>query len=203
MKEKFFERKAELLEAALDEFITKNYEDASLNNIIKNAEISKGTFYYHFKDKQALYLFLLESSAKTKWEFVSNRIDGYTEAYEGKGIFEKFKMQARIGAEFAVAFPQFYRLSKMFTKEKGNKIYEIAKSILGSETEKLLEEMIDKAIENGDFKKEFSKEFLVTTISYLFIHFDEIFYRPEDFEPEKMIENLDCFVDFMKGGLGK
>lgn len=203
MKEKSFERKTELLEAALDEFITKNYEDASLNNIIRNAKISKGTFYYHFQDKRALYLFLLESSVRTKWEFVSKRINEYPETYEGNDIFEKLKMQARIGVEFAIAFPKFYRLSKMFTKEKGNKIYDIAKDILGSDTEKSLEEMIDNAIENGDFKKEFSKDFIVKTVSYLFIRFDEIFYTKEDFELEKMIENLDNYVDFMKDGLGK
>lgn len=203
MREKSFERKAELLEAALDEFIVKNYEDASLNNVIKNAGISKGTFYYHFQDKQALYLFLLESSVKTKWEFVSNRTKEHLEDYEKKDIFEKFKLQARIGAEFAATFPKYHRLSKMFTKEKGNKIYEIAKDVLGNGTEKLLEEMIVKAMENGDFKKEFSKDFIIKTVSYMFIHFDEIFYTEEDFELERMLKNLDNFVDFMKGGLGK
>lgn len=203
MKEKSFERKTELLEAALDEFIVKNYEEASLNNVIKNAGISKGTFYYHFQDKQALYLFLLESSVKTKWEFVGNRIKEYSEDYEKKDIFEKFKLQARIGAEFAAIFPKYHRLSKMFTKEKGNEIYEIAKGVLGNGTEKLLEEMIVKAIENGDFNKEFSKDFIIKTVSYMFIHFDEIFYTEEDFELERMLKNLDNFVDFMKGGLGK
>lgn len=203
MKEKSFERKTELLEAALDEFIVKNYEEASLNNVIKNAGISKGTFYYHFQDKQALYLFLLESSVKTKWEFVGNRIKEYSEDYEKKDIFEKFKLQARIGAEFAATFPKYHRLSKMFTKEKGNEIYEIAKGVLGNGTEKLLEEMIVKAMENGDFNKEFSKDFIIKTVSYMFIHFDEIFYTEEDFELERMLKNLDNFVDFMKGGLGK
>lgn len=203
MKEKSFERKAELFEAALDEFITKNFEDASLNHILKNAGISKGTFYYHFQDKQALYLFILESSAKTKWEFVSNKTKEYTEDYEEKDIFEKFKLQARIGVEFAMTFPKYYQLSKMFMKEKGNKIYEVAKDILGSSTEKLLEEMIKEAIKNRDFKEEFSKDFLVRTISYLFVHFDEIFYKEEDFELQRMIKNLDHYVDFMRGGLGR
>lgn len=202
MKKKSFEKKVELLEAALDEFIVKSYEDASLNNIIKNAGISKGTFYYHFQDKQALYIFLLESSVKTKWEFVSNRTKEYSEDYEKKNIFEKFKLQARIGAEFAVTFPKYHRLSRMFTKEKGNKIYEIVKIVLGNDTEGLLEEMIIKAIENGDFKKEFSKDFIIKTVSYLFIHFDEIFYTQEDFELERMLKNIDNFIDFIKGGLG-
>ncbi|KPU43880.1 DNA-binding transcriptional repressor AcrR [Oxobacter pfennigii] len=203
MKEKSFERKTELLEAALDEFITKNFEDASLNAVIKNAGISKGTFYYHFQDKQALYLFLLESSVKTKWEFVRNRTKDYSEDYDRMDIFEKFRLQAKIGAEFAAAFPKYHRLSKMLTKEKGSKIYEIAKDALGDGAENLLEEMIVKAIENGDFKEEFSREFIVKTVSHLFVHFDEIFHTQEDFELKGMLKNLDNFVDFMKGGLAK
>ncbi|WP_052807160.1 TetR/AcrR family transcriptional regulator [Risungbinella massiliensis] len=203
LKEKSFERKAELFEAALDEFTSKNYKEASLNNIIKNAGISKGTFYYHFQDKQDLYLFLLESASKSKWEFVRNRINENIEDYEGKDIFERFKSQGRIGVEFAMTFPKYHQLSKMFMKEKGNKIYDIAKATLGSNTEKLLEEMIKKAIKNGDFKEEFSEDFLIRTISYLFVHFDEIFYMEEDLEFQRMIMNLDHYVDFMRRGLGK
>lgn len=204
MKEKSFERKTELLEAALDEFISKNYEEASLNNIIKNAGISKGTFYYHFKDKQALYLYLLEHSVKLKWEFINNNTKENTEAStRKKSIFESFKLQARIGAEFAKVFPKYHMLGKMFAKEKGNEIYEEAKKVLGSDTEKSFEKIIYIAIDNKDFRQEFPRDFIVKIISYMFMHFDEIFNAEEDLELEKMLENLDYYVDFMKFGLGK
>ncbi|HSH52391.1 MAG TPA: TetR/AcrR family transcriptional regulator [Bacteroidales bacterium] len=203
MKEKSFEREKELLEAALDEFTMKNYEEASLNNIIKKAGISKGTFYYHFRDKQSLYLYLLEHSVKTKWEFINNRIKEYAESYEEKDIFEKFKLQARIGAEFATAFPKYHMLSKMFTKEKGNKIYEVAKDVLGKDTDESLEKMIYDAVDRGDFRNEFPREFMVKIISHLFMNFDEIFNSEEDFELERMLKNLDNYVDFIKYGLGK
>lgn len=72
MKEKSFEKKSELFEAALSEFSSKK-EDASLNNIIKNAGISKGIFYYHFKDKQELYIYLLKSSVEVKLAFTNNQ----------------------------------------------------------------------------------------------------------------------------------
>lgn len=203
MKEKSFERKADLFEAALDEFITKNFEDASLNQILKNAGISKGTFYYHFQDKQALYLFILESLAKTKLEFVMNRTKEYAEEYKERDIFDKFKLQARVGVEFATIHPNYYQLNKMFLRERGNKIYDIAKNILGISTEKVLEEMIKEAIKRGDFKEDFSEDFLVRIISYLFVHFDEIFYKEENFDHQQMIKNLDHYVDFLKGGVGR
>lgn len=74
MKEKSFWRKKELIEAALDEFSTHSYQNASLNRIIKNAGISKGKFYYRFEDKKAFYLFLQESAYKEQLEFQDKRM---------------------------------------------------------------------------------------------------------------------------------
>lgn len=202
MKEKSFEKRNELLEAALDEFSLKKYEDASLNNIIKNAGISKGTFYYHFKDKQDLYLNLLESSVKTKWEFIDNHL---TELLKEKkqDIFDRFKQQARIGAEFATSYPKYHNLSKMFNKEKGNEIYEIARGVLSSDSAaNPLKEMIESAIDDGNFRNDISIEFIQKIINYMFTHFDDIFCSQEDLELKNIINNLDNYVDFMKHGLG-
>ena len=46
------ETKSKLLEASIDEFAEKGYNDASLNAIIKAAGISKGSLYYYFEDKR-------------------------------------------------------------------------------------------------------------------------------------------------------
>lgn len=203
MKEKSFERKKELLDAALDEFIDKSYEEASLNNIIKKAGISKGTFYYHFQDKQALYLYLLEHSVNIKWEFINKRIKECPGDYTEEDIFGRFKLQARFGAEFAAVFPKYHKLGRMFSKEKDKEIYEAAKNLLGSDSGKLLEEMIDEAISNGDFRGDLPRDFILKTVVYMFVHFDEVFQTEEDLELGRMLENLDNYVDFMKNGLGK
>jgi len=50
------ERRKRLLAAAREEFIRNGYEGASLNTIVKEAEISKGSLYYYFEDKADLYL---------------------------------------------------------------------------------------------------------------------------------------------------
>lgn len=203
MKQKSFERKNELLNAALNEFAKKNYENASLNIIIKNAGISKGTFYYHFPDKQALYLYLLENANKTKWEFMNRHIKENNIDFEAKDIFEGFKIQAQLGMKFATLFPKYHRLSIMFVKEKGNQIHEAAKSSLQLTTETMIDEMVQKAMKNGDFDHRFSKEFIVKVMIFLFLNFDEIFSTEEDFKLEKMVNNLNDYVDFIKNGLGK
>ncbi len=113
LKEKIFERKNELLQSALEEFAAKSYHNASLNLIIKNAHISKGTFYYHFTDKEELYLYLIKSAFYAKWEFIDKKARAEREIFNKGSIFEKFKIQAKFGSEFAAIYPLYYKLGNM------------------------------------------------------------------------------------------
>ena len=60
------ERKEAILRAAAHEFAEKGYERASLNRMIKEAGLSKGTFYYYFEDKADLFVTVLRG--KLPWE---------------------------------------------------------------------------------------------------------------------------------------
>ena len=53
-----------LLEAAIDEFSKKKFEEASLNDILKNSGISKGSLYHHFGGKFGLYLAMMDIIVK-------------------------------------------------------------------------------------------------------------------------------------------
>ena len=48
------EKKQRILKAGFEEFARYPFRDASINRIIKNAEISRGSFYTYFEDKMAL-----------------------------------------------------------------------------------------------------------------------------------------------------
>lgn len=43
-------------------------------------------------------------------------------------IFDQFLYQGKIGVKFAGDFPKYHQLAQMFSKEKGNPIYDIALS---------------------------------------------------------------------------
>lgn len=53
------ERKQAILRAAEHEFAEKGFEGASLNRMIAEAGISKGSFYYYFEDKADLFVTVL------------------------------------------------------------------------------------------------------------------------------------------------
>jgi AcrR family transcriptional regulator len=55
------ERRSAILAAALEEFTTRGYEGARLDDVAKRAGIAKGTIYLYFADKQALFQDLVRS----------------------------------------------------------------------------------------------------------------------------------------------
>lgn len=55
------ERRESILMAAQAEFARNGFEQASLNTIIREAGISKGSLYYYFEDKTDLYLAVIEN----------------------------------------------------------------------------------------------------------------------------------------------
>ncbi len=54
-------RRAEILDAALEEFTARGYESARLDDVAKRAGVAKGTIYLYFADKEALFQDLVRS----------------------------------------------------------------------------------------------------------------------------------------------
>lgn len=58
------EKQKQIINAAIKEFIRNGFEKASTNEIVKRANISKGSLFNYFNSKKDLYLYLIEYSSK-------------------------------------------------------------------------------------------------------------------------------------------
>jgi AcrR family transcriptional regulator len=59
--EKAAARREAILVAALDEFSTRGFAAARLDDVAKRAGVAKGTIYLHFRDKEALFQEIIRS----------------------------------------------------------------------------------------------------------------------------------------------
>lgn len=64
--------RARLLEAARDVFIATGYRGATLDSIAARAGFTKGAVYWHFPNKQALFLALVEDSIAATTDVIEN-----------------------------------------------------------------------------------------------------------------------------------
>ena len=127
------EKKKKLIDASFKEFSLYNFNDVSINRIIKEAGISRGSFYMYFVDKKDLYFYLLEQHL----EILINNMK--KDLIKNKG--DLFKMfQNNIKEEFN----SFKNNNINFFKKslENITIMEESKKTFGFRDERLLRELI-------------------------------------------------------------
>jgi AcrR family transcriptional regulator len=60
--ERTAERRAAIVEAALDEFIARGFTATRLDDVARRAGVAKGTIYLHFKDKESMFEELIRTA---------------------------------------------------------------------------------------------------------------------------------------------
>ena len=192
---KSFEHKQKLLAAALEEFNAYGYEQASINRILDKAGMSKGQFYYHFKNKEGLYFALMDFGVAKKLEFFEslNLIEDFSQ-----DIFGLFKKQVRYGLAFAMEHPAIHELSQAFLREKGSGIYEKVLERYDFKENEVIGQMIEAAYARGDFRQDLPLPFIKQIIGYLFNQVGDFASLDDVAEME---QTLNYMIDFMKNGL--
>lgn len=75
-KETFFnlaaDKRSQIIDIAIREFSDNPYDVASISNIVREAEIAKGSFYQYFEDKQDLYRYLIELGIEEKLNLIKD-----------------------------------------------------------------------------------------------------------------------------------
>ena len=84
MQQRSEETRSRILGSAIKLFSARGFNAASVDDICKDAGISKGAFYHHFESKQALFLALLDVWLQT--------IDNAIEASKDKTVPETFML---------------------------------------------------------------------------------------------------------------
>jgi AcrR family transcriptional regulator len=134
------ERKAELLDTALRLFISKGYEQTSINDILNEVGISKGTFYYYFKSKEQLLEVMAARHADRRlavWnEWMQDRgidaVEKLNRILQSAGCLEVLES----GAAVAQLKEAYGRNNHLFRREMYKALIEIA----GPELAKIVEQ---------------------------------------------------------------
>lgn len=144
MQQRSEETRTKILESAIKLFSTQGYNKASVDDICKEAGISKGAFYHHFKSKQELFLALLDGWLQA--------IDQAIEASKDKTAPETFmQMTEAFPYIFETAgdgLPMFLEFSLQASRDK--KIWE-ASIAPYRRYHKYFTTLIKKGVEEGSF----------------------------------------------------
>jgi TetR/AcrR family transcriptional regulator len=190
-----FPRREPLIEAALNEFVRQGYEQASLNDILAAAGVSKGKFYHYFDSKQALYLGLVELLIQRKKEhFAANPVD------EQKGFFNTLRAQLDAGRRFALAQPDLYRFSQAFLRERGTPIFTVVMETYGLGGDSAVAQLVAAYHARGAFAEGLSLEFVTRAVLLVLNGLPQLLDLAS---PDELDAHMDELMGFLERGLGR
>ncbi len=78
--EKAKEKRIAIIKAAKNEFVSKGFEAARIDEIAKKANVAKGTVYLYFQNKEALFDEMIRTVMMPLTESIRQALDGQTKA---------------------------------------------------------------------------------------------------------------------------
>lgn len=161
-----------LIEIALDEFSSFDYNSASISRIVKKAGIAKGSFYQYFRDKKELYLYLLDLVSEAKLAHMKQtplpkaEMDFY--AYLS-WLFEQSINFEQLNPVFSqLSYRAFYGNSSVQDQE----IDEIKQT-----SAKFIRQLVIQGVEAGDINSDLDLDLVVFVVDTLINAFNS--YLPQ------------------------
>lgn len=190
------EKMDRIIEIAVKEFKEYSYENASINRIVENAEISKGSFYQYFEDKKDLYKYILE-------KLEENRSKCLLDSIKERSYFsflDSLKNLFLAEAEFAIECPEHSIILLDFMK---NSNISFKKEILenGLCTDRIFEELLIEGVDNKDLDEDIDIELNVFFLASINASVLEYHIYRANFDCKKTAKYVDNIIKFLKNGV--
>ncbi len=135
------EKRERVLNASINEFALKGFKNASTNEIVKEAGISKGLLFHYFANKKQLYLFLHDYLMEIMKEEYFHK-----PWIEERDFLEKMRMASLTKLELFRKHPMIFKFFLTAYSETDAEVkYEVADRM-----QKLLSDNLPKIYDNVD-----------------------------------------------------
>ncbi|NLU53330.1 MAG: TetR/AcrR family transcriptional regulator [Clostridiaceae bacterium] len=184
-----------LMEAAIDEFSMKKFDEASLNDILKNAGMSKGSLYHNFGDKFGLYLALMDMLIKKKLSFfypaMRQKID------ISRDFFGSLKEIIKNTTDFMLAEERMHHLMNRVLEESEefrNRLYNYFPFVY---TQSFIA-YIREAVKTGQIDSRYPPELVANILEILFSNIHKLVSTKD---PDEIIKTINMVVDILQYGI--
>ena len=186
------ERRKEILETAERLFLTKGYTKTTVNDILKEIGIAKGTFYHYFKSKEEvmdeiIMRIIKEDVTKAK-RIVSNPDIPVLDK-----LFKILMEQSpKSGDVKEKMIEQFHQPNNAEMHQKS-----LVQSII--HLSPILTEVLEQGIEEGIFSTPYPQETIELLLSSAQVIFDDGLFQ---WKPEEMMRRAKAYIKMMEVSVG-
>ena len=194
------DKRAFICDVALDEFAEYPFERASVNRIVANSGIAKGSFYQYFDDKKDLFFYLMGLISEEKINYISPILRNPDE----HDIFTLIRELLLSGIQFAAEHPRYEAIATKLLANKEAPIYKELKADNLPSSYAIFEPLITQAVSRREVRADIDVQllkYLITSMNVIVVEYCSEFYPQAIFD--SMIETADAFMDILKNGIGE
>lgn len=186
-------KRKRVLDAATDEFATYGFENTSIQQIAKRAEISVGSVYKYFENKDELFAMVVKENLSLLEELLLHH------SSSDEDVMVKAESVLKELLKFSKKHPQLIKLYCAITTGNNTEFSRLLAQRVESISAKVYTEVIEKAQLSGDARKDIDPKFFAFLLNNVFMmlqfsiscdYYKERFkvYMGED------VENKDGFI---------
>jgi TetR/AcrR family transcriptional regulator len=202
------EKRALIINLAIDEFANHDYKNASLTNIVTKAGVAKGSMYQYFENKKELYFYLLQLATEEKKAFLTQ----FPPPEPGMSVFDFLRWVIQMGTRFELSRPGLAQVAyrALFgDRPFGDEPFlKIRTSVLD-----YYRQLIEMGIAQGTIDDQIDRDVAVFVFSTLFNEFGRFLIEHLSIDPLSLIdgktnyqtipleEMTDKLIDILEHGL--
>jgi AcrR family transcriptional regulator len=119
------EKRIRIINASFNEFASKQFKEASTEEIAKNAEISKGALFQYFGTKKQLYIYALNFAYQVFAQDFWGEVD-----FSKTDIFERIRETSTLKMKLFCKYPSIFQFILNSYRETDRDIVELIKKEL-------------------------------------------------------------------------
>jgi len=189
-----------IIKAAVEEFGAHPYLKTSINRIIKKAEISKGSFYQYFNNKNDLYKYILDQVTEAKMKFLGEKMQNYQQLE----FFELLRELFVAGIQFKKEYPLYSDIGDRILNGNNESLKEEIYGESKPESNNFFEQLLKEAVHKGEidpnvdinFTAFLLTDFLISIVNYFFEN-----HNPDNLD--EIMDYIDKMLYIIKNGIAE
>lgn len=206
-KETFFnlpeQKRARVIEAALDEFAMRPYHKARITAIADQAGIAKGSFYQYFADKKDLFKYIADFVVNKKLEYLNHDMMLSKDKY---GFFELLHELYLSGFRFAKENPRLVDIANNLLNNK-----ELQRELWNDYEDQSLDYfqlLLKEGLAKGEVDPTIDTALVSRLLTGINYSLGDILYNGKDGkidldDESGLMETIDKMLAFIKNGIKK
>lgn len=202
-KETFFnlpQEKRERIEAsAIKEFRNYYFDASSVNRIVEDSGIAKGSFYQYFEDKKDLYKHIVNIIIQRKLEYMTPTLSNPM----GLDIFSLIREMYVSGLNFALNNPDLLEISNKLLSNPNHEMYKEIIEENKDKSDQVFHKLLKMAEERGEIRSGLDLTLVSYLLTSLNISVSDYYLKRNDPKgySEDLLVAVDRFIDVVKYGI--